>query len=103
MDKSISVRIPVENLKDIDRISKYEKSTKSAILRNVLNMGIKSKMLEIALKKFQDNEVTAWKAARLVGIPLTKFLDILNDRKIEFHYDKEELRKDLERIDKNDS
>lgn len=102
MEDSISVRLPKEELKEIERISKYEKASKSAILRNVLEIGIKYKILEIALEKFQKNEVTAAKAARIAGISLTQFLDILYERGINFHYGVDELRKDFERVIKND-
>lgn len=98
MENTISVRIPKEELIKIQEISKYIKATKSAILRDVLEIGIKQKMLDLVLDKFQKNEITAWKAARLSKIPLTKFLDILKERKIEFHYGIEELREDFKNL-----
>ena len=100
MDETISVRIPREELKEIDSISKYVNLTKSAILRDVLMLGVKQKMLDIALEKFQRNEATAWKAARIADIPLTRFLDILSERGIEFHYTKDELKEDIKNIDR---
>ena len=54
------------------------------------------KKLEIALKKFKDNEATASKAARIAGIPLSQFLDILVQKKIDFHYGIKELEEDFE-------
>ena len=54
------------------------------------------KKLEIALKKFKNNEATAWKAARIAGIPLSQFLDILVENKIDFHYGIKELEEDFE-------
>ena len=99
MEETISVRIPKEELKEIEQISKYEKTTRSAILRAILDFGIKQKLLEIALQKYQKEEATAWKAARIAQIPLTKFLDILGERGLQFHYTKEELLKDFEAIE----
>lgn len=94
MDKTISVRIPKKELKEVERILKYEDTTKSGVLREILRRGIRDKMLEIALYKFQNNEATAWKAAAIADIPLTSFLDILAERGIEFHYGVEEFRED---------
>lgn len=54
------------------------------------------KKLELALEKFKKNEVTASKAARIAGIPLTLFLDILVQRGINFHYGIKELEEDFE-------
>ena len=102
MEGSISVRIPKEDMKEIEFISEEEKRKKSDILREVLNKGIMEKRLEIALKKFQKNEATAWKAASIAGVPLTKFLDILGERKIEFHYGVQELEEDMKTIEKYD-
>lgn len=53
------------------------------------------KKLEIVLKKFKDNEITASKAARIAGIPLSQFLDVLVQRNIDFHYGIKELREDF--------
>ena len=57
------------------------------------------KLKRTALKGFQRNEVTAWKAARIAGVPLTQFLDILKERELEFHYTKEELREDIKHLE----
>jgi predicted HTH domain antitoxin len=60
------------------------------------------KKLEIAIKKYKNNEATASKAASIAGIPLTIFSDILASRGIEFHYGIEELREDIKNIEKYD-
>lgn len=102
MEETISVRIPGEDLKEIEKISKYSNLSKSAILRNVLAIGIKQKMLEIALEKFQKNEATASKAAQIAGVSLSEFLDILHEKGISLHYGVAELREDFERLTKYD-
>ena len=98
MEDNISVRIGKEELNEIDKISKYKQVTKSAVLREVLRFGIRQKMLEIALEKFQRNEATAAKAARIAGISLSEFLEVLHEKGINYHYGVEELRADFERI-----
>lgn len=98
MEETISVRIPREELKEIENISKHENATRSAVLREALRKGIKEKLLELALKKFQENEVSISKAAKIAGIPLTKFLDILFEKKINLHYDLEDLREDAKNL-----
>lgn len=102
MEESISVRIPNEEMKELDKISSNAQVTKSAILREVLRLGIKQKKLEIALDKFQKNEVTVAKAAHIAGISISEFLEVLHDRGINFHYGVGELREDFERIIKYD-
>ena len=94
----MSVRIDKMELKEIDKISKMEKKSKSNVLREIVDKGIKEKKLDIAIEKFRKNEATAWKAARLAGLPLSKFMDILVGRDINFHYGTKELKEDFELI-----
>lgn len=94
----MSVRISKEELRQIETFLRYEKATKSALLRDIVERGIKEKKLAIALEKFRNEEVTVGKAAQLAGIPLTKFLDILKEKSLEFHYTVEELREDVEEL-----
>ncbi len=96
MEETISVRIPKEDLKMIEEASKFVKRKRSDVLRQIVELGVKQVMLEIAIEKFQKNEATASKAASIAGIPLTLFLDVLVERKMDFHYTKEDLRKDFE-------
>ncbi len=96
MAETVSVRVGKPELKEIEELSKMENKSKSNILREVLDKGIKEKKLYIALEKFRNNEVTAWKAARIANIPLTKFMGILVQKGIDFHYGVKELREDFE-------
>ena len=98
MTETVSVRIDKMELKEIDKISKMEKKSKSNVLREIVDKGIKEKKLDIAIEKFRKNEATAWKAARLAGLPLSKFMDILVGRDINFHYGTKELKEDFELI-----
>jgi predicted HTH domain antitoxin len=93
--ETVSVRMDSTDLREIDTLAKFGKQSKSDILRDVLGRGIQDKKLEIALQKFQQNEYSAWKAARFSALPLTQFLDILRQRRIEFHYTAKELEEDV--------
>ena len=96
MEETVSVRIDKRELKEIEEISKIGKNTRSNVLREILDKGLKEKKLEIALEKFRNNEATAWKAARIANIPLTQFMDVLVQKGIDFHYGVKELREDFE-------
>ena len=96
MSETISVRIDKTDLKEINEISKLEKKTKSDVLREVLDKGLKEKKLEIALEKFRNNEASIGKAARIAEMPLSQFMDVLVEKKIDFHYGIKELEEDFE-------
>ena len=96
MAETVSVRIDETDLNEINEISKIEKKTKSSVLREVLEKGIKEKKLEIALEKFRKNEASVGRAARMADMPLSLFMDMLVEKKIDFHYGIKELEEDFE-------
>ena len=98
MVETVSVRIDKPELTEIEELSKLEKKTKSSILREVLEKGIKEKKLEIAIDKFRNNEATAWQAARMANITLSQFMDILVQKGVDFHYGIKELKEDVESL-----
>jgi predicted HTH domain antitoxin len=57
------------------------------------------KILSIAIDKFRSNETTAWKASKLAGVPLSRFLDILAEQGVNFHYGIRELHEDIEGLE----
>lgn len=96
MAETVSVRIDKEDIKEIDRLSKLEKKTKSNLLREVMELGLKDKKLELALEKFRKKEASVGKAARIANMPLSQFMDVLVERNIDFHYGLKELEEDFE-------
>ena len=96
MAETVSVRIDKIELKEINEISKLEKKTKSNVLREVLEKGIKEKKLERTLEKFRDKEISIGKASRIAQMPLSQFMDVLVEKNIDFHYGIKELEEDFE-------
>ena len=96
MAQTVSVRIDKEDVKEIDKLSKIEKKTKSSLLREILELGLRDKKLELALEKFRNREVSIGKAARIAEIPLSQFMNILVEKNIDFHYGVKELEEDFE-------
>ncbi|MBI1936161.1 UPF0175 family protein [Candidatus Woesearchaeota archaeon] len=96
MAETVSVRLDKDDVKEIEELSKLEKKSKSDVLRDVLELGLKDKKLELALEKFRNKEASMGKAARIAEVPLTQFMDILVERNIDFHYGIKELEEDFE-------
>jgi len=94
--KSISIRIPIEEYKELKRLSDDSGMGRSTVIRDIIDRGIKDKKLDIAIDKYRKREVTLWKAARMADIPLTKFIDILNSEGLEFHYTSKEVSEEFE-------
>lgn len=55
-----------------------------------------NKMLELALKRFKKNEISIGKAAKIAEMPLSRFIDILVEKNIDFHYGAKEIEEDFE-------
>ena len=98
MASTVSVRIGKEELSEISKLSKEGKTTKSDVLGDALKKGISEKKLEIALDKYKNHEASAAKAANLAGIPLSRFFDILFEKKIELNYTLEDFRQDAKEM-----
>ena len=96
MAETISVRLDKEDVREIEELSKLEKKSKSHVLRNVLELGLKDKKLELALEKFRKKEASIGKAARIAEVPLSQFMDVLVEKNIDFHYGIKELKEDFE-------
>ncbi len=96
MTQTVSVRIDKEDVKEIDKLSKLEKKTKSRLLREILELGLKDKKLELALEKFRNKEASVGRAARIAEMPLSQFMDVLVEKNIDFHYGIKELEEDFE-------
>lgn len=84
-----------DSLNEISWLSREEKRKKSEVLREVLEKGLGQKRLEIALERYRNGEATAAKAAKIAGIPLSRFFDVLFEKKMEFNYTVEDFREDL--------
>jgi len=93
--ETVSIRMSRESLNEVDYISKLNKKKKAEILREIFNLGIKDKRLELALEKFRKKEATAAKASRIANIPLTEFFDVLKEQNLLFHYSKNEVEEEF--------
>lgn len=96
MDATIAVRIEKEKLAEIKAISKEENRKNSEILREALDLGLREKKLAIALEKYRRREISTGKAAEMAGISLSRFLDVLREKRVPFNYTVKDLMKDFE-------
>lgn len=96
MDATIAVRIEKKKLAEIKAISKEENRKNSEILREALDIGLKEKKLNMALEKYKRREISTGKAAEIADVSLSRFLDILREKKVPFNYTVKDLMKDFE-------
>ena len=95
--ENIQIRLPEEEISDMEELIKILHMSKSEVARNALHKGIKSLKLEIALKKYLSNEYTLCRAAEFAGVSVQEMADYLAKKQIPyFKYSEMELEKDIQ-------
>ncbi len=91
----LTLRIPEDMLKMIDEIAEREGKERSEVIRELLNIGLRDKLVEEAIKMYRDGKVSMWKAARIAGLSLWEFIEILKNKGVDIQYSIRELEEDL--------
>jgi len=60
-----------------------------------MNKGMKELLLEEAVTKYVNGEVSMWRASEIAGISLRKMMEVLNSKGIEMNYSFESAKEDL--------
>lgn len=95
MYENIAARISEATVKDIDYVAREENTDKSKVIRELLSEGVKSKLVELSLKKYTKKEISLGRAAELAKMPLADFMLKAAERKITMNYSVESLEKDF--------
>ena len=93
--KVLTLRLPEDVLEKIDNIARREGKERSEVIREILKIGLRDKFIEDALKAYKEGKVSIWKAAKIAGLSLWEFVEILKDKSIEIQYGIRELEEDL--------
>ncbi len=95
---TISLRLSRETLKKLDELAARERKDRSALIRELLERGIKEKDLDYAIDLYRRGDVTGWKAAQLAGTSLWNFYKILDERGVLIQYSDHDLEEDLKAL-----
>ncbi len=66
-------------------MNKLKLQDKSAIVRQLLDKSLQSKIIDILCDEVKEHNLSAWKAAEIANISLLKMLDELNKRNIDIY------------------
>jgi len=95
MSETISLRLPRETVKKLREIADKEGKDRSALIRELLEHGVKEKSLEQAIELYRTGQVTGWKAAQLAGVSLWNFYRALGEKGVLIQYSERDLEEDL--------
>lgn len=89
--KNLTVRVEEETLKDIEELTKLEKSDRSTITRRLLALGLQETKKRHAISLYRRGKCTLWKAAQTAGIPLREMMEIIKKERISVHISPEDV------------
>lgn len=99
--KNLQIRLPGDELREVEKLTKAMHMSKSEVARNALHEGLKSLKMSIAAKKYVDDEFTLCKAAEFAGVSIQEMSEYMGRREIPFFkYSTEELERDVKRAKK---
>jgi len=99
MSKTVSLRLHKRSLSELDELAKLEDKDRSALVREILEVGVREKKIEHFLRLYQAGKVSLWKAARLAGLSLWELIEALSSKKIQIQYSERDLEKDLKALE----
>lgn len=86
-DKYITFRSDVETLQLFDDLMKADYSSRAEEARLVFSTGIKNRLLQIAIQKYRNNEISVGKAAEIAKISVPEMLLIMEEKNIKYNLD----------------
>ena len=95
---TISARIDKETAEEIEKIVKKKGSDRSAVIRELIRIGVQEFKLKEAMELVRERKVTVWKAAEIAGLSYRELLEKLREHNVPFPITEEELVRELEEI-----
>ncbi|MHA1343872.1 MAG: UPF0175 family protein [Promethearchaeota archaeon] len=98
MGDKISIILPEDLKKEIDKLREVYKEDQSSFIRRLLWKSITQEKLEYAIKEYLNDKISIGKASEIAGISIWEMLDELNKRNITLNYKISEAELEIERI-----
>jgi predicted HTH domain antitoxin len=96
MDETVSVRIPSDLLRDLERLSGMAHQSRSDLLREVLHEGLERKRIGVAISAYRAGKASLGRARELADVPLLQLLEEFRRAGVLLNYSRDDLRADLE-------
>lgn len=94
----VSVRLPRDKVKLVERIAREERVDKSTILERAIESYTREWLLRKALDLYSSGRVTLSRAAEIAGITIWEMIDEIAKKRITAQYDVEDIEEDLRNL-----
>ncbi len=84
MTEVLSVKVDKKKLRELEEIARDENSDRSATARRLLDIGMKEWKINKAVEMFRRGKISLWKGATAADISLREFVEILEDRRVDW-------------------
>ena len=72
MKSVITIRVPKDDLEDINLLSKESKKDKSTVIRELIHLG----KIYLAIEQYQEGKISIGKAAKLSDLSISETMDL---------------------------
>lgn len=94
--ESLQIRIDDRNMKELNELAKMLSSSRSEVIRRIIEGGIRELRMKIAMEKYIDDEFSLCRAAEFSGVSIQQMAKYLAQRGIPyFRQTIEESEKDV--------
>jgi predicted HTH domain antitoxin len=94
----ISTRIPRSQLQEVERLALTRGLGKSAMVRELVDVGMREMRLKESLDLVRERKVSVWTAARIAGIDYRTMLTALRTNNVPFPLSERELERELREL-----
>lgn len=94
--ESVQIRIDEENMKSLNELAQMLSSSRSDVIRRIIDGGIRELRMKIAMEKYIDEEFSLCRAAEFSNVSIQQMARYLSQRGIPFFKQSiEESEKDV--------
>ena len=91
----LSITPPKDIENKIDMLASVFHMDRSAVIRSIIDIGVRQKLIEYSLNQYMQKKVSIGKAAEIAGISIREMLDILNEKGIPLHISQKSILEDF--------
>lgn len=91
MSVHISGRINKDQFKVLEKIAKFERVDRSAVLRKIIDIGSKEYFKKKAIEGYRRGEMSVGRAAEIAGVSIWEMYEILGKEEITIKIDRKAI------------
>ncbi|MGE0826476.1 MAG: UPF0175 family protein [Candidatus Binatia bacterium] len=96
--EQLNLRIPKKQARELAALAEAEHVAKIDMARQLLWEGIARRKQEVALKLYEQRQVSKGRAAEIAGLSLWEFTDLVTQRGTRWDYSVEDAKQELRRV-----